>query len=163
MSVDLSRDELHELLNPPARLSLLSHRRASVRKSAYEKLRGALEEQPHRVLADSFEDDRGRIQDLIDGPIDSVTRITTKKWAIRGNHWHERTTQWTYILSGQLLMANGGRTRTVGAGEMVVHLPGEPHAWQAVVDTDVLVFTRGPRSGTGYESDTFRLDEPLLA
>jgi hypothetical protein len=26
-----------------------------------------------------------------------------------------------------------------------------------------LVFTRGPRSGEGYEDDTYRLEEPLLS
>jgi quercetin dioxygenase-like cupin family protein len=112
-------------------------------------------------MGDRFEDPRGEIQDLITGPIDSVTRITTVKGAIRGNHFHKRTTQWTYVLSGSLLVSNG-LERVLGSGEMVVDRPGEPHAWKALEDTDCLVFTRGPRSGDQYESDTFRLEVPLL-
>lgn len=118
----------------------------------------------HRLLADSFEDERGTIQDVIDGaPIDSVTRITTVKGAVRGNHLHKATTQWTYVLSGYLLMANGTTTATIGPGEIAVHKPMTPHAWKALEDSDVLVFTLGPRSGDRYESDTHRLKKPLLS
>jgi hypothetical protein len=46
---------------------------------------------------------------------------------------------------------------------MVEHKPGMPHAWKALEDTVCLVFTKGPRSGEGYESDTYRLDDPLLS
>jgi quercetin dioxygenase-like cupin family protein len=46
---------------------------------------------------------------------------------------------------------------------MVVEEPGVPHAWKALGDTVCLVFTRGPRSGADYESDTTRLDKPLLS
>lgn len=123
----------------------------------------ALDGPIHRLLADSFEDERGTIQDIIDGaPIDSVTRITTVKGAIRGNHFHKATIQWTYVLSGCLLMANGAAVTTIGPGEIVVHKPMAPHAWKAIEDTDCLVFTLGPRSGDKYESDTHRLKKPLL-
>jgi quercetin dioxygenase-like cupin family protein len=50
----------------------------------------------------------------------------------------------------------------VGAGEVVKHPPGTPHAWRALEDTECLVFTLGPRSGEDYESDVIRLEEPLL-
>jgi hypothetical protein len=38
-------------------------------------------------MSNYYEDARGVIQDLL-GPVDSVTWITTKKGAIRGNHVH---------------------------------------------------------------------------
>ena len=58
----------------------------------------------------------------------------------------------------------GAYTETLlGPGQIIVHRPGEPHAWKAVEDTDCLVFTRGPRAGDKYESDTFRLDVPLIS
>lgn len=116
---------------------------------------------------DRFEDYRGVIQDIfgadtIDGPIDSVTRITTLVGAVRGNHYHEHTTQWTLVLNGRLLMASGASRSQMGPGEIVKHTPGMPHAWQALENCECLVFTRGPRSGEDYESDTIRLEEPLL-
>lgn len=113
-------------------------------------------------MSDRFEDDRGLIQDIL-GPISSVTRITTVKGAVRGNHVHKKTTQWTLVLTGRLLMAHGDSRLVAEPGELVVELPGIPHAWKAIEDTDCLVFTRGPRSGDQYESDTHRLAEPLLA
>jgi quercetin dioxygenase-like cupin family protein len=109
-----------------------------------------------------FEDDRGTITDLIEKPIHAVTRIHTQAGAIRGNHLHKRTTQWAYVISGSLLVSTGAQEMVVGPGEMVVNEPGEPHAWKALADTDCLVFTHGPRSGSEYESDVFRLGEPLL-
>ena len=39
----------------------------------------------------------------------------------------------------------------------------ERHAFQAIEDTTFLVLTRGPRGGENYETDTFRLDIPLIA
>jgi quercetin dioxygenase-like cupin family protein len=112
-------------------------------------------------MSDRFEDDRGVIQDLL-GPIDSVTRITTVEGAVRGNHVHYDTTQWTLVLSGALVVASGTVTTVMRSGEMVKHGPGMPHAWKALEDSECLVFTRGPRSGENYESDTYRLTEPLL-
>ena len=47
-----------------------------------------------------------------------------------------------------------GRNRLRGAGVI--------HAWLRAQDTDVLVFTKGPRSGAAYESDTFKLPGALL-
>lgn len=115
-------------------------------------------------MSDRFEDHRGVIQDWFGPaePIDSVTHITTLKGAVRGNHVHEFTKQWTLVLSGRLLMASGRTQSEMGSGEIVMHDPGDPHAWKALEDSACLVFTRGPRSGQDYESDTIRLREPLL-
>lgn len=111
----------------------------------------------------AFLDERGKIEDLIVEPIDSVTRIFTVKGAVRGNHFHRQTRQWTYVVSGELLVSDGMAETTVAAGEMVMDPPGTPHAWKALEDTVCLVFTKGPRSGDRYESDTHRLAEPLIA
>lgn len=108
----------------------------------------------------TFTDERGTIKDIL-GPVDCVTRVSTVKGAVRGNHLHERTTQWTFIVSGSLRVATGRSESVWRAGEIMVHEPGTPHAWKALENTLCLVFTRGPR-GEDYESDTIRLDEPLL-
>jgi quercetin dioxygenase-like cupin family protein len=111
----------------------------------------------------SHRDDRGVIQDLLAGPIDSVTEIFTREGAVRGNHVHSETVQWTYIVEGKLLVAYRVPGETVireceyGPSQLVLEQAGVPHAWKALEDTTVLVFTRGPRSGADYESDTQRL------
>ena len=117
-------------------------------------------------MADRFEDERGIIQDLFTGQLDGVTEIFTRKGAVRGNHIHKHTTQWTLVRSGRLLVVTDkGEFRSRHEylpGEMAEELPGVAHAWKALEDTTVLVFTRGPRSGEAYESDTRRLKVPLL-
>jgi quercetin dioxygenase-like cupin family protein len=109
-----------------------------------------------------FEDERGTIEDFFGGAAVNVTRIHTKKEAVRGNHSHIDTTQWTLVLSGTLLMAHGLRRFQLSAGVRPCETPpGMPHAWKALEDTVCLVFSEGPR-GEDYESDTYRLEEPLL-
>jgi uncharacterized RmlC-like cupin family protein len=112
-----------------------------------------------------FEDERGIIQDLL-GPVDAVTQIITKDGAVRGNHIHLRTTQWTYVVSGRLLVAwtddDGVHTLTYGPGMLIREPAGIPHAWKSVGQSVVLVFTQGPRSGEAYETDTRRLEVPIL-
>jgi dTDP-4-dehydrorhamnose 3,5-epimerase-like enzyme len=117
-------------------------------------------------VADRYEDERGVIQDLLVGSFDAVTEIFTKRGAVRGNHYHELTTQWTYIVSGKLLiLTQTPEEKKQGAisqhiywpREMACEAPGVVHTWQALEDTTVLVFTRGPRSGEAYESDTYRV------
>lgn len=112
--------------------------------------------------SDRFADDRGVIQDLLAGPIDCVTEICTLKGKVRGNHFHSETIQWTYVVSGLLRVRHGkpgeGYVQgDYGPGAMIHDEPGTAHAWKAMKDTVVLVFTRGPRSGADYESDVTRL------
>jgi quercetin dioxygenase-like cupin family protein len=107
-----------------------------------------------------FEDERGTIEDLI-CDVDSVTRILTKKGAVRGNHYHNETWQWTYVVSGRLLYANGQEVFYAMPDSLVETPPRKVHAWKALEDTVCLALTRGPR-GRDYESDTHRLEVPLL-
>lgn len=108
-------------------------------------------------------DHRGWILDLLVEPIDSITSIWTYKGHVRGNHVHYKTKQWTYVVSGWLLVAHGTDEQEVLPGGMVYDPPGTPHAWRALEDTHCLVFTRGPRSGPDYERDTERLEVPLIS
>jgi quercetin dioxygenase-like cupin family protein len=118
-------------------------------------------------MADRFEDHRGVIQDLITRRVDSVTEIFTRAGAVRGNHRHDFTTQWVYVVYGKMLFVtledDGRHERTEGnSGKLITEHAGIPHAWRAIEDTLVLVFTRGPRAGENYEADTQRLAVPLL-
>lgn len=115
-------------------------------------------------MPSSFRDDRGYIEDLVVAPLDSVTRIITRAGAVRGNHVHRETVQWTYVVSGRLrliarLPDGSIQERELGPGEMAREAAGVPHAWKAIADCTCLVFTHGPRSGAGYENDTTRLAE----
>ena len=115
----------------------------------------------------SFEDDRGIIKDiLIHEPVDAITLIQSKKGVVRGNHFHKDTTQWVYVLSGQLQYLTQKENepvieQLVNSGDLIVAEPMEKHALIATEDTEFFVFTKGPRGGDSYEDDTYRLVTPL--
>ncbi len=119
-------------------------------------------------IDNAFEDGRGSIADILEGEtIEHVTMIATARGAVRGNHVHRETHQWLYIVSGALayaVRAGEGPMRTgeVRAGDVLGTGPHEAHALEALEDTTMVVMTRGPRGGREYESDTFRLEQPLI-
>ncbi len=116
----------------------------------------------------AFKDRRGKIIDLIEGEkINAITFITIKKGAIRGNHYHKKSWQWNYIISGKMRlvtkMPNKKIKKTLlNPGDLALTLPGELHALIGIEDCKFLVFSKGPRSGKGYETDTFRLEKLLV-
>ena len=119
-------------------------------------------------LTVAFEDARGVIIDLIEGEeLNAVTFISFSPGVVRANHYHERTTQWNYVLGGEIrlvtkLAGEDVKEVVMKKGELFETVPGEQHALQSVGEAELLVFTKGPRGGQEYESDTFRLDVPLI-
>jgi quercetin dioxygenase-like cupin family protein len=111
---------------------------------------------------------RGSITDLIsDDEVNAVTIITFAKGAVRANHYHERTIQWNYVLSGEILLATQfpgavRREQTLRKGDYVVTYENERHALKGLTEAEVLILTKGPRAGSQYENDTFRLEAPLI-
>ena len=65
----------------------------------------------------AFKDARGTILDILDGvPLNAVTIITNKKGAVRANHYHKKTIQYTYILTGRVKYVSktkGGTTSVI--------------------------------------------------
>jgi quercetin dioxygenase-like cupin family protein len=112
-------------------------------------------------------DARGEIVDLLEGEtINAVTLVTFRAGAIRGNHYHKQTTQWNYLIAGSLRflsqVPDGPIIETmIYPGDLVVSAPHERHAFVALEDSQLMVFTQGPRAGEAYETDTFRLEVPL--
>lgn len=113
-------------------------------------------------------DGRGLIVDILENvPIDSVTIVTIKQGTVRGNHFHKQTVQWSYIMEGCVKVLTqtppGPVEATIlEAGDLAMTPPFECHAVHALADSKILVCTKGPRAGRNYESDTFRLDQPLV-
>ena len=116
----------------------------------------------------SFSDDRGDIIDLLEGEdINAVTLVTFRAGAVRGNHYHRETTQWNYVLSGRISLSSmlppGERREVVlEPGDLVTIAPNERHAFVALEPASMAVFTRGPRGGKEYETDTYRVEPPLV-
>ena len=115
----------------------------------------------------SFKDERGEIIDLLENEsINAVTVVTFRKGAVRGNHYHKETTQWNYLMSGSIKLVSQVPGKAVvetvmKPGDFVVTGPNVRHALVGLADSQLMVFTKGPRGGKEYESDTFRLDEPI--
>ena len=112
-------------------------------------------------------DKRGIIRDLIEKEtISSITYITFSKNSIRGNHFHKKTIQWNYVISGKVLFVskiNGKIKKIIGSNNDLVKIETmEKHAIKALKKSEILVFTKGPRSARDYEIDTFRLKKNLL-
>lgn len=116
-----------------------------------------------KKIIPAFKDDRGVITDILQHtPVDSVTIITCIKGAIRANHYHKESVQYSYVLSGKMLaytqMPDGPlESRTLAEGDMLESPVLERHALHAIEDSTLLIVTRGPRGGKNYEDDTYRV------
>ena len=114
----------------------------------------------HKIsIKAAHQDARGEITDLLTENLNSITHITFTKDSVRGNHVHEQTTQWVYVVYGKI----EGVTKVDGKilsdvfkkGDFLVSYPGEPHAFRALEPSEILTFTAGPRAGAEFNSDTF--------
>ena len=119
-------------------------------------------------------DDRGTIRDIfVSSPKDHCCIITFTPNAVRANHFHKESTQYTYVIDGEILMASclvnqdGELTGDIeqvvlGPGDQVTHPPYHAHAFRAVSSASILAFADGVRGGIDYENDVFRLKTSLV-
>jgi mannose-6-phosphate isomerase-like protein (cupin superfamily) len=120
-------------------------------------------------LKTNFKDQRGIIKDIIQEDINSITYITIKKGKVRGNHYHKKTTQWNFIINGsvKLFYKKNVLSKTIKKvllkkNDLAVCRPNEPHAFKSLKDCEIIVFTKGPRKGKEYETDTYRLASSIV-
>lgn len=85
----------------------------------------------------------------------SVTYITFKKNSVRGNHYHAKTVQKDFILSGKLICAKGLESASVVPGDSIIIEPGTPHAYLAIEDSEMVSVCFGERVGDNYSKDTY--------
>lgn len=117
----------------------------------------------------AFEDERGTITDLLNNvEIRHVGILTSRAGAIRGNHYHKKASQYSYVIKGRLEVVSQTpgqqpESETVSQGDMFLDLPGTSHAMRFLDDTELLVLTTVPRDEGGYEDDTVRLKKPLIS
>jgi quercetin dioxygenase-like cupin family protein len=113
------------------------------------------------------EDERGSITDIVEQvDFNGATIILSKSGSVRGNHFHKKTIQHVYVLSGKMkCLAQKPQQKvmmaTVEQGDLVSHDLLESHSFEALEDTLFLVLSSGLRTGKDYEKDTYRLESPL--
>jgi quercetin dioxygenase-like cupin family protein len=116
-----------------------------------------------------FKDHRGEIIDVVEKvDFSYATIIHSKKGVERGNHYHKKTVQYVYLLSGKLrslsqMPGESVKSAVLNPGDLVMNVPNESHALISLEDSTFLVLTSGERGGKNYENDTYRLDTPLSA
>ncbi len=111
-----------------------------------------------------FVDERGIISDIVNEPISHVGLITTEKDAVRANHYHKLSTQYSYILSGkfEVFLAEVKNPENVikvilNEGELMIIPPNVIHKFKAVEKSVMLDIVSESRAGNNYEKDVFRI------
>ena len=108
-------------------------------------------------------DSRGSIFDILEGKkIRHVGLITSRKGAVRGNHYHKKSTQYTFILKGTVrffrkdLRAKAGEivSFVLRPGDLAIDPPRVAHAVVDLEDCEFLDLTDVSREDDGYEYDT---------
>lgn len=115
----------------------------------------------------THQDERGEIKDIIEQiDFNGATIIESKKGSIRGNHYHKKTIQYIFVLSGKLKAKSKKVDKSmvevvVEPGDLISHEQLEAHCFEAIEDSLFLVLSSGLRTGKDYEKDTYRLNVPL--
>ena len=119
-------------------------------------------------------DNRGKIIDIfVDQTKDHCTLVTFNRNSVRGNHFHKKSEQFSYILNGKLLMFSAKidkkgkivgpiKKEIISENFLVSHKPFFAHAFKALKKSSMLAFVNGKRGGKKYELDTYRLEKKLI-
>ncbi len=124
-----------------------------------------------RNIKPEFVDERGGITRLLDDGrtvIRSVLLITSRKGAIRANHYHNKDSHYSYLLSGKMeyteqpVDSNGAFTGNkesiiLESGDMVYSAPMVAHAMKFLEDSVFLALAAESRRQSAYEEDTVRV------
>lgn len=116
-------------------------------------------------LEESFTDERGEIQPLVDLPMKSCVIISSKKGSIRANHYHKTDWHFCYVLKGSIDYYH----RKVGEisepllekikkDELFFTPPMVEHAMVFHEDTVFLTLGGNSRIQSEYESDLVRVE-----
>ena len=113
----------------------------------------------------NFHDNRGSITDIFyNVDLNHVAIIDSVPFAERGNHYHAKSVQHIYIISGSLEYwykndnMQESKYELCLPGDVVTSDTSEIHALRIGKDGCVfMAFTEGLRGGKDYESDTFRV------
>ena len=115
----------------------------------------------------NYLDERGSITDIIDSlNFNGATIIESKLGCVRGNHYHKKTIQYVYVISGKMKSTakkinEAVEVAIVGPGDLISHEAYEAHNFEALENTTFLVLSSGLRSGKDYELDTYRLNSSV--
>ena len=115
-------------------------------------------------LETPFEDTRGSIQPLVGVATNDVALVTSRKGAVRANHYHKTDWHYCYVLSGSIEYHHRPagsleppRIDVITSGQMFYTPPLVEHAMRFLDDTQFIVMSGNPRDRESYESDVVRI------
>ena len=115
------------------------------------------------ILAAVFSDARGDIFDIVEGGVGHIGMVTFVQGAIRGKHYHKRSTQYSYVISGSIRLTvsdidgSNAREYLLKKGALTTIPPQVVHTYEALSESIMLDLTTLARTTDGYEQDTVRV------
>ena len=111
-----------------------------------------------------FLDERGEIRNLIDAPFTSAAVITSRRGAVRGDHYHTTDYHYSWLQSGEMVYSHRPvgdtappRRWVITPGQLFYTPPMYEHAMHFTKDSVLLVFAKNNREMAHYEADTVRV------
>jgi len=119
-----------------------------------------------KKIKPAFTDERGIISDILEKDVKHIGIIESKLGSVRGNHYHKKSVQYMYMISGKMEMKtkNMGENNSevklqiIEEGDLITIPANVAHSFKAIEESLFLDITTESRSGTGYEDDTFRIE-----
>jgi quercetin dioxygenase-like cupin family protein len=109
-------------------------------------------------------DARGAIQPLVERTMKSALMISSKKGAVRANHYHKTDWHYCYLVSGAMEyyhrptgLKAPPKIVVVKAGQMFFTPPMVDHAMKFTKDSVFLTLSRNFRDQQAYEDDVVRI------
>lgn len=106
-----------------------------------------------------FEDERGRLVQLVHMGYTQVNVITSKAGAMRGNHYHRRSTEAFYVVSGSVVVTlewNKNREEVIfKSGNFFQIQPGIIHSMLYPEDTTLIALYDLPIEQKDGKKDIF--------
>ena len=116
-----------------------------------------------RKIEPAYEDERGVIANILEEPINHVAIITSRKGAVRANHYHPEQIQYLYLVSGSFESFSKDLRKgedaevervVVKEGSLVITPPMIAHAMRFLEDSVMLNLTTGQRDSENFEEHT---------
>lgn len=121
----------------------------------------------HKKITPFFTDERGEMSYLIDGDvkINSILFITCNKGAVRANHYHKKSSHYSYLVKGSMEYSwyeVGKKDKKikkiiVKAGDLIFTPSKVAHAMRFLEDSAFITFDTKPRGKGKYEEDLIRV------
>lgn len=118
-----------------------------------------------KKLKPVFRDSRGDIFDVVADTVRHIGFITFRKGVVRANHYHKKSTQYSYVFEGKIeLLTKDAKNKNakikrivMGKGTYAMIPPYVIHAYRALTRASIIDCTTESRKNDGYEKDTVRV------